>query len=120
MTERIKYMDVKEFVDLGYLQELNRRFLHPLGLALAVTTHDDGTEELACVYDARDDPEGYCFSYQPDTNYGPQSPDEAFQQQQDRAAWVDEEWERRRSTREAALGYMVQPADDRGPLRSDS
>ena len=29
-----KYMPIKEFRERGYLQELNRRFLHPLGLAL--------------------------------------------------------------------------------------
>ena len=29
-------IDVKEFREKGYLQELNRRFLHPLGLALEI------------------------------------------------------------------------------------
>lgn len=29
-------MDVEEFRELGYLQEVNRRVLHPLGLALSV------------------------------------------------------------------------------------
>jgi len=33
----IKYLDTHLFVEGGYLQELNRQFLHPLGLALEVT-----------------------------------------------------------------------------------
>jgi hypothetical protein len=30
----IERMAISEFVDEGYLQEVNRRFFHPLGLAL--------------------------------------------------------------------------------------
>lgn len=36
-----KYLDINEFVDGGYLQEVNRQLLHPLGLALEVTTADE-------------------------------------------------------------------------------
>lgn len=56
------FMDIKQFRDEGYLQELNRGFLHPLGLALAVAIHDDGTETIAGVIDCRDDPEGVVYS----------------------------------------------------------
>jgi len=56
-----KTMTVKEFREQGYLQELNRRFLHPLGLALEVVLHDDGTETFGEVWDSRDDPEGFMF-----------------------------------------------------------
>ena len=42
----MKYIDVNEFIEEGYLQELNRRFLHPLGLALTVAADaDDETGE---------------------------------------------------------------------------
>lgn len=34
MSDEIKYMDVEEFRELGYLQEANRLFFHPVGLAL--------------------------------------------------------------------------------------
>lgn len=30
----VKYMDMDEFRDAGFLQEANRRFFHPLGIAL--------------------------------------------------------------------------------------
>lgn len=42
-------MSIAEFQSEGYLQEVNRRFLHPLGLALAVDsgwTRDDVEEAL--------------------------------------------------------------------------
>lgn len=50
-------MDSTEWQELGLLQELNREFLHPLGLALAVDVQD-GT---LAIYDARPDPEGIIF-----------------------------------------------------------
>jgi hypothetical protein len=57
----VKYMGIKEFREEGYLQELNRRFLHPLGLALEVVINADGTERLGGVWDFRDDPEGMIY-----------------------------------------------------------
>lgn len=52
-------VDTKELQDAGYLQEVNRQFFHPLGLALAVD--HDGKVPLM-VLDNRDDPEGMFFS----------------------------------------------------------
>lgn len=60
-----KYLDIQEFTDFGYLHEVNRRLLHPLGLALEVVVEDDGTHRLGGVWDYRDDPEGITFA--PDT-----------------------------------------------------
>lgn len=66
-------MSVKEFVSDGYLQEVNRRFFHPLGLALAVTIDRDFENEtldealdradkyVIDILDWRDDPEGVMF-----------------------------------------------------------
>lgn len=59
--EPINYMPIAEFRAFGYLQELNRRFLHPLGLALEVLVADDGTESLGGIWDYRADPEGICY-----------------------------------------------------------
>lgn len=36
MADETKYIDVAEFRELGFLQEANRQFFHPLGLALSV------------------------------------------------------------------------------------
>lgn len=56
-------MDIKEFRQGGYLQEVNRQFLHPLGLALEVEIDDEtGSESLGGIWDYRDDPEGMLFA----------------------------------------------------------
>jgi hypothetical protein len=58
----IKYMDPKEFRKLGFLQEVNRCFLHPLGLALSIAIDDEtGKETMGPIWDYRDDPEGITF-----------------------------------------------------------
>lgn len=59
--EEIKRMDIKEFREKGYLQELNRRFLHPLGLAIEIVVDDDGSEKLGGIWDYRDDKEGIYY-----------------------------------------------------------
>lgn len=59
---QINYMDLKEFIDAGFLQEANRRFFHPLGLALEVAKNRDGTYSLTGIWDYRDDPEGIIYN----------------------------------------------------------
>ena len=44
MSDDIKRIDIAEFRRLGLLQEANRRFFHPLGLALEVTIGKDDAE----------------------------------------------------------------------------
>jgi hypothetical protein len=61
MSEQ-KHMDLTEFRDEGYLQELNRKFLHPLGLALEAYVDENGkVTDLGGIWDLRDDPEGIFF-----------------------------------------------------------
>ena len=58
----MKRIGIKEFQEEGYLQEANRRFFHPLGLALEVIMNDeDGSMVLGGIWDSRDDPEGILF-----------------------------------------------------------
>lgn len=54
-------MNIKEFREIGLLQEINRLFLHPLGLALSVEVDENGNEELRDIWDYRNDPEGIIF-----------------------------------------------------------
>ena len=58
-----QYMDLNEFKEAGFLQEVNRQFFHPLGLALAVEVDDETGDVVgfAGVWDYRDDPEGLFF-----------------------------------------------------------
>jgi hypothetical protein len=73
MGEAIKYMDLGEFVGEGFLQEANRQFFHPLGLALAVQIGADPASDpegrnpscIVGVWDYRDDPEGVVFAGEP-------------------------------------------------------
>ena len=60
----VKYMTAKEFRDDGFLQEVNRQFFHPLGLALAVYVDDEGFDDCfrVSIWDERDDPEGWFFA----------------------------------------------------------
>ena len=61
-TAAAKYLDLRELIDSGVLQEANRQFFHPLGLALEVMVEDDG--RITCisgVWDYREDPEGVMF-----------------------------------------------------------
>ena len=96
MSDEINRMDIKEFRELGYLQEVNRGFFHPLGLALEVAIDEDGTECLSSIWDYRDDPEGMRYE---------------GMDLRPKAKLVAEERERRRPAREAALGYWQQPSD---------
>lgn len=103
----ITYMDLREFMDLGYLQEINRQFLHPLGMALSLDVADDGKVTFAGIWDDRWDPEGVRFDLRSFEN-----PTQAQSRFKSNVATVEREWETRRAARESALGYMVQPAND--------
>jgi hypothetical protein len=59
----IKRMSIKGFREMGLLVELNRIFLHPLGLALEVIVDDEtGEEKLGGIWNYQDDPEGILYS----------------------------------------------------------
>lgn len=91
----IKHIDIKEFRERGYLHEINRRLLHPLGMALETAVDDNGIEYLSGVWDSRDDPEGIYYG---DDLLSPA-----------KVANVTSEWNERVEERMALLGFMVQP-----------
>jgi len=91
-------MSPEEFWKLGYLQESNRRFFHPLGLALtAQIDGDSGEIKLGQILDGRHDPEGIRFS--------PGMASIA------KVKNVDQEWNKRTEIRMKSLGYMIQPIE---------
>lgn len=92
-----KRMSAEEFRDLGYLQEVNRLFLHPLGLALGVVVGEDGSVRFGDVWDHRDDPEGLIFDHD--------------LIDREKANRITAETATRYGTRFDALGFWQQPAD---------
>lgn len=95
----VKKMSIKEFRAVGYLQEANRRFFHPLGMALEVGIDENGAEELAGVIDCRDDQEGMAF-----TDEVISDPDTVA-----KANRVAEEFFKKAEWRIKKLAYFVQP-----------
>lgn len=94
--EQPKYLDLDVLRNDGYLQEVNRQFFHPLGLALAVVipTKPGEPDTHLAVLDYRHDPEGM--------NFGPGDLTEKAGRLHDIARL-------RRVPRVNALGYWVQP-----------
>lgn len=99
MPSPIPRLDITEFREAGYLQEANRQFFHPVGLALEVIQEADGTERLGGVWDYRTDPEGMLFG-----------PDVLSAEKADRVARERASKQIRRF-REAACVGGVQPLD---------
>lgn len=99
--EDFQMMDLTEFRDKGYLQELNRRFLHPLGLALCMTVLEDKVTGIHGIWDYRNDPEGIIFAPE-DIDW-------------DQAAWFDQEKHKRLKSRFESIGFIIQERGDDVP-----
>lgn len=97
-----KKLNIDEFRNLGYLQEVNRRFFHPLGLALSISLDDDGNTTLHSILDFRDDPEG--------GEYGLMDSDNEriirFNQNKD---FIDLELLKREEVRISMFGNLIEP-----------
>lgn len=93
--KKIKEMSPREFWEKGLLHEINRQFLHPMGLALEVTMDDQDHVYLGRVRDMRKDPEGYLFDQK---CLDPQ-----------KVRRVKRMFEAKRKVREAKFGWHVQP-----------
>ncbi len=87
----VRRIDIAEFRAFGFLQEVNRQFFHPLGLALEVTVDSEGNESLGGVWDYRDDPEGIRYS----------------EVDSDKARRVGELQEKKAVERLRTLGYVI-------------
>lgn len=101
-SQNVKRMNIKEFLEEGYLQEANRRFFHPLGLALEVIIDDDtGEYKLGGVWDYRDDPEGMLFG------------DLTKDANKFKALKVADQKEKKAIVRNERYGFIIQPLGDR-------
>lgn len=89
-------MSLEEFKRAGFLQEVNRRFFHPLGLALAIERRGEELTGRFKIWDGRDDPEGFVFDGW-DAGDG------------DRGRRIGAELQRRIKVRLELLGFGIQP-----------
>ena len=98
----IKRIDIKEFRKLGFLQELNRQFLHPMGLALEVVVDEEtGEEKLGGIWDYRNDPEGIIYDIA-------NSDEERIKAFNDKANYVENHINKMIRTRIEKIGYGVE------------
>jgi hypothetical protein len=100
----IKTITAREFYERGYLQEVNRQFLHPLGLALCVSIDCEDPEdkgEYLSVWDYRDDPEGMEFG-------GP----DGYGLDARKALNVEEDRLSHEAARKRLWGQVIQPLDN--------
>lgn len=90
------------FLEKGLLWKINRDFLHPLGLALEVKISETGEVEFGDVWDYRDDPDGILFNKE-----NMQSGLESWLEF--KRLYVD----RKHNTRNQALGFVIQPLEEK-------
>ncbi len=104
MADDPKEINLKEFRDFGYLQEVNRRFFHPLGLALIMDCEgEDESQARLAIQDFRHLNEGHRF------------PESLISIQ--KAERIQDELDMRKNYRTQALGWAEQPACLPGCLR---
>jgi hypothetical protein len=97
-SKDINTISVAKFRRIGYLQEINRTYLHPMGLALSVEVGRSGEETFGIIWDYRDDLEGIVFD---DSLI-----DDEFEERANLLAAVFLARSRRRKE---LLGYIIQP-----------
>lgn len=100
--ETEKFLDVKEFREKGYLQEVNRQFFHPLGLALVLQVNDNGEEFIKGIWDRRDDLEGIYYGI----NESEEARKQAFREKRD---FINKEFVKRNKHRIPELGFDIEP-----------
>ena len=108
-----KVLDLQELIEGGYLQEVNRRFFHPLGLALAVTVNSAGLPFGLFVYDWREDKEGGFFGTKCDEAKAANVYSEAIQRRTARLAVL----EAHDFPAKAEGGFVIQPIDMAADLK---
>lgn len=93
-----KINDAARFLlDNGLLLEINRKVLHPLGLALEVEVNSKGQIGFGKLWDCREDPEGLIYD------------DESFNVAwEKRSKFMEEFGDAQLSRRNEKLGFIVQ------------
>lgn len=101
-----RFISGKEFREAGFLQEANRLFFHPFGLALAMMEPDPGEGCFLTVVDRRELPGGVIFA-----------PELDLAEKQKKLVIEKAE---RFAARLKAYGYWIQRASDTEYTREDA
>lgn len=97
MIDDINTMSLDDFVKSGYLQEVNRKFLHPMGIALSVIADEKGQiQGFGPIWDHRNDPEGIRY-------------DRIDEDMTRKAQKVENHRKKKAKERYQKLGYIIQP-----------
>ena len=107
----IKKIDIKDFRESGYLQEANRRFFHPLGLALEVSIEDE-KELISGIWDYREDKEGIYYDIQ-------NSESERKKRFLKNKNFIDSQLKERGDLRKSELGFKIEPIEGSPELIDD-
>lgn len=100
----IQRLTPKQFRELGLLQEINRQFLHPRGMALEVIVCEQPELQVfGAVWDSREDPEGFVYA-------GEILPTE------DKAEHAKKLQDDHAEVRQERFGWVVQPFGDAGKI----
>jgi len=98
----INKMTVKEFQEQGFLQEVNRQFFHPLGIALEVIIDRNGEMKFGKVWDYRVDEDGMRYDLK-NSNL------ERIQRFQKNANHIESLRKEKAEKRMQILGYVIEP-----------
>jgi hypothetical protein len=107
LSEDHKEIDLKEFRAKGYLQELNRKFLNPLGLSMGFYQNlETGEEFFGGIFDFRDN-----FGDRISLIDAKNLTEEELEDNRNKANFIQEEWEKRSKIRLEKFGYEIEPLD---------
>jgi molecular chaperone GrpE len=109
--EKVNKIDIKEFRESGYLQEANRRFFHPLGLALEISV-DNNEEKLGGIWDYRKDKEGIYY----DIKNSNQERKSRFKSNKD---FIDTQFKDRLNKRKLELGFTLETIEESPELPNE-
>ena len=99
-----KYIDIKEFKDKGYLQEVNRRFFHPLGLALEIKIDEYSNCFLGRILCSRE--EELCFDIK--------NMDKEYRKIfKNKYKYIESELNNRQLNRIMELGFLIEPIEEK-------
>jgi hypothetical protein len=94
----MKKISLKEFQNLGFVQEINRQFLHPRGLALSLIYDDENeTYEFDGILDFRDEKDGTVFA------------DLTTERHTEKAKTVQDALDKNTQERMKNFGWVIQP-----------